>query len=130
MAIGVRWENEEHTLIVWTFPDKWTWEDFYTAKNVSDEMLRSVSYVVSFIGDLTGTSVLPQGAIGTYGRSIRNAPVNIGVIVLVGASIFVRLMVETFNKIIPFGVPGASFLFANTLDEAKAVIALRHTAKV
>lgn len=127
MSIDVQWENEEHTLVLWSFPPRWTWEDFFEAKEKSDTMLRSVTQVVDIVGDLTHSSILPQGAMGTYGSSTKSSPKNTGVIVLVGTSTFVKLMVGTFSKLIPFGVPGASFLFADTVEAAKDLIANRRT---
>jgi hypothetical protein len=127
MSIDVRWENDEHTLVLWTFPPQWTWEDFFKAKEVSDGMVRDLPYVVDIIGNLTRSSVLPKGAIGTYSSSTKSSPKNTGIIVLVGTNAFVKLMVGTFSKLIPFGVPGASFLFADTVEGAKDLIAARRT---
>ena len=121
MSIKVQWDNEEHTLLRWDFVGIWNWNDFQAAQKESNALINSVSYTVDIIGDVSQSHHVPPGAIGQFRTYRRNDPENTGRVVLVGASIYIKTIVEIFRGMFPN--TGGNFTFANSLDEARSVLA-------
>lgn len=87
-------------------------------------MLETVDHTVAVIADLKESPVLPANALSLYRSYVHRAAENTGIIVLVGASRLVKTMVEVFLRINPRkNAPGTHFAFADTMDEARALIA-------
>lgn len=121
MSITVQWDNEEHTLLRWDFVETWDWDDFLAAQKASNDLIGSVPHTVHIIGDVSRSHHLPPGAIARFRTYKRNDPPNAGRVVLVGASTYIRTIVETFRGMFP--KTGGNFTFANTLDEARSELA-------
>lgn len=43
MKIQVEWDNPQKTILRYTFPTDWTWDDFYAMKHIADAMLDDVT---------------------------------------------------------------------------------------
>ena len=125
MAIKVEWFDEEHTILRWVFEERWTWNDYATAQHESNVILESVEHTVDVIGDLDNGAGLPLNALTVYRGFVHDTAENVGMIVLVGASTFVKTMVNMFLTFFPKRVPGTDFTFANTVEEAHTLILAR-----
>ncbi len=122
MEISVEWDNQEQSLMRWTFPTHWTWQDYDTAQRTANGMLKTVPHKVGIIGDMRATVLLPRNAIAVYHSTLAKLPANRGRIVLVGPSGFVREMVAIFRKLYPRKSYDFLFVFANTLEEAREIL--------
>ena len=122
MAISVEWGNEEHTIVYWVFNGKWTWEEFSDAQRESNQLLATVDHIVDIIGNLKRGPNLPPNALSAYQGLLEHSAENLGLIVLVGSSNFVKALVGIFSRMIPSKIPGADFTFAVTLREAYVII--------
>jgi hypothetical protein len=123
MGIRVRWDNDEKTIVRWDFDGPWKWDEFFVAQHESNLLLDSVDYLVDIIGNVQNSRILPPSALTVYRSTLKKAAPNMGIIVLVGSSTFIQQMVNIFMKLFRFKGPGTDFRFANTDDEARAVIA-------
>ena len=123
MGISVNWANEEQTIVRWIFDGPWTWQDFLDAQTQSNALLATVDHRVDIVGNLINSPSLPANALSAYKGVLKRAAPNIGLIVLVGSSSFVKAMVRTFNSIFRGSAPGTNFAFANSEAEAFEVIA-------
>lgn len=121
MTIKVQWDNEEHTLLRWEFMGVWDWDDFLAAQKESNDLINSVPHTVDIISDVSKSQHLPPGAIGRFRTYRRDDPENTGRVVLVGASIYIKTIVEIFRGMFPN--TGGNFSFANSLDEARSLLA-------
>lgn len=128
MKITVEWDNEQHTILRWVFQSRWSWDDYSTAQQESNEILAEIDHPVDVIGDLRNTSSLPSNALTAYRGFVAETAPNVDLIVLVGASRFVKAMVNVFVKVMPGKVPGTHFVMADTIDRAYTLIA-EHQAK-
>lgn len=129
MTITVDWHDDARTIVRWVFPAHWTWEDYNEAQVASNALLASVDYTVDIIGDLTVSSSLPPAALTGYKNTLRRSPSNTGLIVLVKSNFFVKAMVETLKTLVPSGTPGTDFDFADTIEEAEALIRQRQALR-
>jgi hypothetical protein len=118
MSITVQWDNQEHTLLRWDFVEPWDWDDFLAAQKASNDLISSVPHTVHIIGDVSRSHHLPTGAIARFRTYKRDDPPNAGRVVIVGASTYIRTIVETFRGMFP--KTGGNFTFANSLDEARS----------
>ena len=118
LRITVQWDNEEHTLVRWDFIGAWDWNDFLAAQQASNDLINSVPHTVHIIGDVSRSAQLPPGAIARFRTFKRVDPENAGRVVLVGASIYIRTIVDIFRGMFP--KTGGNFTFANSLEEARS----------
>jgi hypothetical protein len=124
MSITVQWDNEQHTLLRWDFIGVWDWDDFLAAQKEANELINSVSHTVNVIGDVSKSYHLPPGAIGRFRTYRRDDPENTGRVVVVGASIYIKTMVDIFRGMFPN--TGGNFTFANSLDEARSILTTKN----
>jgi hypothetical protein len=120
MGIKVQWDNEQHTLVRWDFLGVWNWNDFLAAQNESNTLIKSVPYTVDIISDVSQIHPVPPGAIGQFRLYRRNDPENTGQVVLVGANIYIRTIVDIFRGMFPN--TGGQFTFANSIEEARSAL--------
>jgi hypothetical protein len=120
MRIIVQWDNEEHTLVRWDFIGIWDWNDFLAAQKASNALISSVPHTVHIIGDVSRSHHLPTGAIARFRTFKRADPENAGRVVLVGASVYIKTIVEIFRGMFPN--TGGNFTFANSLEEARSAL--------
>ncbi len=123
MPIQVAWDNDEQTVIRYDFQGSWSWSDYSQAVEEADRMMLSVDHTVDAIANLQHSRGLPTGAIHHVRRTITKAPPQLGVIVIAHPSLFVQAMTTAFNRVYPH--LGERILLADTLDEARALIARR-----
>lgn len=120
MSINVQWDKEQQTILRWDFMGVWDWDDFLAAQKQSNNLINSVAHTVDIIGDVTQSYHLPPGAIGRFRTYRRDDPKNTGQVVVVGASVYIRTMVDIFRGMFPN--TGGNFTFANSLDEARSIL--------
>ncbi len=126
MGINVRWDNEEQTIIQYSFDGRWTWNDLYSALDRVQEMSASVDHRVDAIIDLTHADLMPAGAIFSLdGRKnaqklASKANAARGLIVIAGANAFIRSIYDAFrafNRSVATGIH-----FTETLGQARAYL--------
>ncbi|HSS95563.1 MAG TPA: hypothetical protein VLK33_00955 [Terriglobales bacterium] len=124
MSINVQWDNEEHTLVRWDFIGMWDWNDFLAAQKTSNDLISSVPHTVDIIGDVSRSPHVPPGAMARFRTYRRNDPENAGRVVLVGANIYIKTIVDIFRGMFP--KTGGNFTFANSLEEARSTLTAKH----
>jgi len=129
MSIAVNWYNDDKTIIYWKFAGKWDWNEYAEAQDVSNAMLDTVDHTVDVIGNVQESPSLPANALSVYRSNLSSAHPNTGLIVLVGASMFVEQMVRLLKQMFRNKVAGTNFEFAKSDEEALALIASRSTSK-
>lgn len=63
MVIRLRWLDDQQNALVYSFPEQWSWEDFYTVKTEADTWLDSRDHDVVLLFDMTLTLAIPPGAL-------------------------------------------------------------------
>lgn len=128
MSVSVKWYDEAHTIICYTFGERWTWEEYYPAYSETIQMMDSVSHKVDFIMDMLTSKGLPPGALQQIKRAAdRNHP-NMGLAVYVGMNFITQALGELFLKIYPMSAQKYPFAFAPTIAEAEQKIMKRREA--
>lgn len=114
------------TTVLWEFQRGWTWEDFRAARQISEGLVRSVAYDVDIIFNLNKTAVPKGNTLQQLRAMSRNTSPNVGVRVIANADGFAIAIVRVGLKAFGFGPGGMAF--ADSVDEARAMIARRHKA--
>ena len=120
MSVHVKWDNEEHTIILWSFVGRWTWGEYEDALNVVSTMLSSVDYLVDYIYDVRHMSILPPDVVTRFKGKYLKQPQNAGRFVAVGVDHNLRLVWNTFTDL-----PYARHLkveYADTPEEARVLL--------
>jgi hypothetical protein len=121
MMILVEWDNEEKTVVRWTFSGDWTWDDFRAAQAQMHEMIRCLDYKVDVLADLRAAPSVPNDAFRNFKNAEARALPNRDRVVLVSNNLLVRGMAACFNEV--FRNRPTVFLFASTLDEGRVLLA-------
>ncbi len=86
--IDVRWNDDNHTIIVWEFDKGWTWDDLFVARRTFDELMNSVTHSVHVIFNMNRT-MLPIGdALSNFKAVGGHVPKNAGLLIVVNATGF------------------------------------------
>jgi len=125
MPITIRWDDQEKRIVRWDFEGAWTWREYSTAQQKSNEMMAAVDGTVDIIGNVSKSPSLPANALSFYRSSLNASAPNIGTIILVGTSGFVHQMVGLFVRMFGSKMPGTDFAFADSDDEARILLAER-----
>lgn len=128
MGISVDWGNDDKTMILWTFSDPWTWEDFRVGFDRSYLLMRSVRHTVHILADARTVTKVPSGNILSSIRMlITRYPANLGLHIGVSQNVMVRVLGETVGRLVPKGV-GHGVYTVPTMDEAYRLLE-RESAK-
>jgi hypothetical protein len=123
MPISVRFEEDNH-IVVWVFEGKWTWADYYSQRDSVNDTIEAMDFSVDMIVDMTNGSILPQSVLTHAGSAARKAPQNLGMIVIVGPSAFLRTFFQFFKRMYGLFQPQQekNLHMVATLDEAYIIL--------
>src|SRR5215475_3058102 len=125
MTIQVSWGNPEKTIALATFGDSWTVEDAHQMIEDMYALTTSVDHTVHTVLDFSKSRSSPTKLMST-GQHVQKRQVpNSGVSVVVGANTFLRAISQVIMSVF---VKNQPFFFANSLEEAKQIIANYETA--
>jgi hypothetical protein len=117
MPIDVEWDNAEKTIVRQTYGREVTYNDYYDGVKKRFELISSVEHPVDLIIDLRGANPNLKGLVSAGRYASRHVPPNQRFVLLVGANLFIRSLVNTFIKILP--KVSDKIYFVATLEEAR-----------
>lgn len=121
MAVTVNWDNDEHTVVLFTFSGNWTWREYWDACMKSNAMHATVKHRVYAIADLTTSTGIPVDLHAYTFKTLRIAPINAGTPRIgVNGGKIIEILVKTFKRLHP-GFAN-EFDIAPSLDEARLTL--------
>lgn len=121
MQITVSWFDDQHTILLYTFDPRWTWEDFIETKSVADPMIDAAGRDIALIFDARRIRHLPLNSL-TYAREMVETRHPQGrPVIIVGENLIVRTIYHLVERVA--GQFMRDFSVVESLDEAVAVIA-------
>jgi hypothetical protein len=124
MTIQVNWDNPQQTIINIIFQRGWTWAQLQAAIQRADDLIGNVPHPVHLLIDIREAGGLPGDFITRAGELFAQgeARPNEGRRIIVGAGPLIRVAYNTFLRIYGQRLNGRAFLFAGSVDEARAMI--------
>ena len=124
MAINLAWDETDKQIIRVNVSGNWTWDQMETALEEAIGMMDSVDHTVHYIidireGQLDLGSALAQAQKAATPETHRNE----GTKVVVGANFLIRTLYTAYRKMIERMGKQQEFLFADTPEQARAMIA-------
>jgi hypothetical protein len=123
MPVSVYYENDDQ-VVIWQFEGNWTWEEYYTQRNVVNQHIANSPHTVDMIIDMTRSKLLPSNLLTHAGSAARNAPANIGKTIFVGENAILKAFFAIFNQL--YGVVQSgkdlNFQMVSTRDEAYTLL--------
>jgi len=127
MGVIVRWYDDQKKIIYYEFTGKWTWEEFEPTYDETLRLMDSVDYKTDFILNMLNTDHIPAGAIQRVKRAAEVNHPNMGLAIYVGLHPMMRPLGKIFLKLYPKAAQYYPFDFANTIEEAEAMLARRQS---
>ncbi len=124
MAINVKWEDEQRTVIRIAFQRGWTWDDLNKAIVQADQMIISVPHEVHLLIDIRNAGGLPRDFMTRAGDIFAqgDARPNEGQKVVVGASWLIRSAYNGFRAVYGSQLQGRPFIFADSPEDAQGLL--------
>lgn len=121
MPIKVEWDNEEKTIVRFTYTGKWTWDEFYVHVKEANDLMDTVERVCVSIVDMSKSNHLPLGAAVHVRNIIRQSMShnNSGITVFINADTIVKMIIDALRQNYPDIKDFSNFMYAKTLDEAR-----------
>jgi hypothetical protein len=95
MPISIEWGNAEKTIIVKRFWDFWDHSDVLTTLEIRNTMMAEVSHTVDVIDDFSAPFTAdPTRLMSAIRRAEKLMAPNMGIIVMVKANKFIRMLVD------------------------------------
>ncbi len=124
MAINVMWDNDQQTIARMIYDEGWNWDEHRAGVQQTGDLMATVDHPVHVIVDLSATKTAPSGAIGRLGETFRFTPENWSkTLVLVTSRLMARMIMGAVTRVYSSFVRNHRFLFADTLAEARALLA-------
>lgn len=120
MGIRIVWDDDERTIIRHVYEGDWTLEDYYHLIDENYRLLDEVGHPVYIINDLRAMTSMPQDMAMAIRYAVHKAHPNEVINVMVGASMYVNMLVDAINKSIKGKVTEVNYV--NTLEEAYTMI--------
>jgi hypothetical protein len=99
MNIEVRWDDEQKSIIRWTFPKQWTWDEFYSALQGSRALVRQQNHIVDVIVDMSISELFPRNLMTQSQVTLQTSSLNIGIIVVIGWNPLLRTAFNSFQRV-------------------------------
>lgn len=124
MAIDLAWDETDAHIIHVTVTGDWTWDMMESALERAVGMMDSVDHPVHYIIDIReGRLDLASALKQAQQAATPETHPNEGVKVVVGANFMIRTLYTAYRKMIERMGKDQEFLFADTPDDARALIA-------
>ena len=118
MPISVQWVDESQTCIAVTYEGHWSWAEFQTAAQTTNDLMSSIEHGVVIIENTLAGGVLPAGNIIANGKNaITSFPENTSLIIVVVNSSLIRTFLSIVANMNPGG-RGSIIKTVATLEEA------------
>jgi len=127
-SVGVKvvWDENEKHIMRYIFAGDWNWGDVHSAIATSNAWLDAEERKIPFIIDLRKSSdKSADKSLGNVRRLINNTHPNTGLVVITGygQSTVIQLTKSILAMVDRIGGPKRPFYFADTLEEARELIA-------
>lgn len=121
MTITLCWDNPDHTLILWTYDEGWTWEHFRSGASQLGEMLASVSHSVDIIFDTGCTHPPVKGVLFTeWNSAMKRMPSNVGTMVVCNGIPLAMSVATLYGKLM--AARGYTLLIVETVEAARQLL--------
>jgi hypothetical protein len=120
MAIKVVWDNPQHTIVRYIYDEKWTWDEFFQAREEAVALIDTVDYKVGVIMDAPPNVQLPPNILMHAKNVLQGRHENTVIVAFVATRPFLRAMFKALVQITR-GRESTIVLCAN-VDEAREVI--------
>lgn len=119
--IRVEWDNQEKTVVRFTYTGKWTWDEFYIHIKKTNEMMDTVDHICVSIVDMSNSGNLPLGASVHIRNIIRQSMShnNSGISVFINAETLVKMIIDALRMNYPDIKDFSNFIYAKSIEEAR-----------
>jgi hypothetical protein len=121
MPVQVIWDDEAHTILRQIYSGHLKLNDYIEGTDEFGRMARTVTHPVHSIMDRTKVISTPGVILPAMRYANNNLPPNLGLRIVVKASMFTRLIVDLGRRVAP--KLADKVYFADTVEEAHRVIA-------
>jgi len=121
MSITVEWDNPERTIILCTYRDTWTWEEFFGAAQEASDLQDTVQHTVDMVLDMRDSASTPSGVTGKFKEIARISHPNTGIRVLVTDADVMKLLFQVFATV--YRPAARKYQVVDSLEKAYALIA-------
>ena len=121
MPIQVIWDDEAKTIIRQIYSGKLTLDDYITATNELEQMVKGVPYTVHSLMDRTDVISAPGIVLPAMRYANSHVPPNLGLRVIIKGDMFTHVIVDIGRRVAPRLVH--DIYFVETLEEGRAIIA-------
>lgn len=129
MAIEVRWDNPEKTILLQKFEGKWSGAEYYASLDEMSVLLKDAPQRVHLVGDMTNSIGIPAlNLLAASGRVVKMVEHQFATITVVKAHNYFQSLVNVVRRMSP--ALAERVYFVNTLDEAYKLLAKRIEADV
>ncbi|MBZ0302792.1 MAG: hypothetical protein K8J31_23815 [Anaerolineae bacterium] len=103
MGVSWSWDNQDRSIIRFTFASPWMLGEFIAANQEAIEITDHFNHIVDAIFDFRKGTMIPSGAISVFRNTARRALAspNEGITVLLGASAFVQMIYNGMTQLSP-----------------------------
>lgn len=115
-TIRISWDNDQKTILRYTFIRQLKWEDYYQALRKGREMMATVDHDVCILNDMSKLEYFPPNFISTARSVINDRPANTGLAIFLTTSSFFKALHTVLSKVIP-NVP-TDYILVTTEEEA------------
>lgn len=120
MGIQVRWDNDEKTVICYSFEGRWTWDELHDAIAESRRLLDAVDYKVNTIADMRQSTILPPSLLSNARAIMSGSHPNEGFTVVVGSNKLVQIMYDMTKRVYPRLLNENRLIVLPTMEQAYA----------
>lgn len=115
MSVTVQWDNDDKTILRYTFEGDWTWEEYFIELTQGREMMASVSHDVCVFNDMQHITRFPINFVSRAKGVITSRPDNTGLAIFLTTDRFFKILYNILGQIIP-NVP-TDYLMVATEEE-------------
>lgn len=123
MSVSIHWDEPNKDILVFSFRDEWTLQEYQDALNFGQIMLASVARPVSAVFDLS-QSALPPLTLSHLMKKVSRIPLpsNTQELIIVHNEGMSNALQTAFDHILPLGDYHNRIAFAHDMDTARRTV--------
>jgi len=120
--IQLDWDDDQKTVICYTFLHPWTWEEYHATNAQRDEMFSITDQIIDIILDFTRGSHIPDEAIKHFPKVASWDNPKRGVVIVISANRMLQTLANIMISVYPQAATKVPRL-AKDLEDARRIIA-------
>lgn len=120
MGVHVDWDSPEHTILIYSLDNAWTWDEAFALAETGTAMIATVPHMVDVIVDFQNCHTFPPQSFSQFQRVASLPTPQTNLVIIAGGGTLLLTLYNLFTLMV--GGKSGKYRWASNVEQARAII--------